>query len=112
MGVGAYLLYQVAGLAFLGPLILSLFSIAVPVLLGPRLARCQRATLEATEKRLRSMTQIVSNIRSVRMAGVLSFAGEEALSARRLEIDAARLYRKIFILVACAGKCAMVLNWG
>lgn len=105
VGVGAYLLYQVAGLAFLGPLVLSLFSIAVPVLLGPQLARCQRAILEATERRLRSMTQIVTNIRSVRIGGVLLFAGEEALAARRLEIAAATLYRKTFIFVACAGKC-------
>ncbi|KAK0649750.1 hypothetical protein B0T16DRAFT_410658 [Cercophora newfieldiana] len=102
VGVGGYMLYQVAGLAFLGPLVLSLLSIAVPVLLGPRLARCQRATLEATEKRLRSMSQIVSNIRSVRIGGVLSFAGEEVLSTRQLEIAAAKLYRKIFTFVGCA----------
>jgi ATP-binding cassette subfamily C (CFTR/MRP) protein 1 len=110
VGVGAYLLFQVAGLAFLGPLFLALLSLAVPVLLGRKLARSQKRVLEATEKRLRAMSQLVSNTRSIRVGGVQGFAADEALSCRQLEIGAASLYRKVFIIVICSGECNPTMN--
>lgn len=108
-GVGAYLLFQIVGIAFLGPLFLALFSVSVPVMLGSKLARSHRNELEATEKRLRSTNQLVLNTRSVRVGGVQWFAADEVQSTRQLEVDAAALSRKIFIIVAAAGKLTLVM---
>jgi ATP-binding cassette, subfamily C (CFTR/MRP), member 1 len=104
VGVGAYLLFDVIGIVFIGPLVLALISVAVPVMLGDRLTNSQRRSLEATEKRLHSLSQLVANTRSIRIGGVQEIASEEVLSYRRLEINAASMYRKIFILVVLAGK--------
>jgi len=110
VAVGAYLLFQVAGIAFLDPLFLCFLSAAVPFALSPKLPRTQKAGLEATEKRLRSMSLLVSNMRSVRLGGLQWFAADEARASRQLEITAAALYRKILIMVVCAGECIFVIS--
>lgn len=115
VGVGAYLLWAVVGPVFVGPLVLAILSVAVPVLLGGKLKDSQRRSLEATEARLRATGRLVADARSLRVGGVQDIAAEEVLSRRRLEIDAALLYRKIFILVILAGELHLhtrpVANW-
>ena len=104
VGVGAYMLDSAVGPVFVGPLLLALISIAVPALLGKKLVRSQRRALGATEKRLRSMTELVSNARGLRIGGVQHIAVNQVLENRQHEIIASSLYRKIFILVILAGK--------
>ena len=110
VGVGAYLLYNSLSLVFLGPLLLALIAVAVPILLGPRLTRSQRRALEATEKRLRSVSEIVEKSRSIRMGGIQEVAEKEIHENRLAEIQATALYRKILILVIFACKFEELIN--
>ncbi|KAF9872765.1 hypothetical protein CkaCkLH20_09628 [Colletotrichum karsti] len=102
VGVGAYLLYQAVDLVLIGPLLLALLSISIPISLGKRLTRSQRRALEATERRIRSVGQLVEKTRSIRMGGMESMAEKEVLENRVVEIKAMSLYRKLLIVVVFA----------
>uniref|UniRef100_L2FH01 ABC multidrug transporter n=1 Tax=Colletotrichum fructicola (strain Nara gc5) TaxID=1213859 RepID=L2FH01_COLFN len=102
VGVGAYLLYNAVALVFLGPLLLALVSVSVPIALGNKLTKSQRYALEATERRIRSVGQLIEKTRSIRMAGMQAVAEKEVLENRQIEIEAMSLYRKFLIGVVFA----------
>ncbi|KAI8155978.1 hypothetical protein K4K49_009089 [Colletotrichum sp. SAR 10_70] len=102
VAVGAYLLYNAVALVFLGPLLLALVSVSVPIALGKKLTRSQRYALEATERRIRSVGQLIEKTRSIRMAGMQAMAEKEVLENRQIEIEAMSLYRKFLIGVVFA----------
>ncbi|KAF4854459.1 ABC transporter gloK [Colletotrichum siamense] len=102
VAVGAYLLYNAVALVFLGPLLLALMSVSVPIALGKKLTKSQRYALEATERRIRSVGQLIEKTRSIRMAGMQAMAEKEVLENRQIEIDAMSLYRKFLIGVVFA----------
>ncbi|KAF5500248.1 ABC transporter gloK [Colletotrichum siamense] len=102
VGVGAYLLYNAVALVFLGPLLLALVSVSVPIALGKKLTKSQRYALEATERRIRSVGQLIEQTRSIRMAGMQAMAEKEVLENRQIEIEAMSLYRKFLIGVVFA----------
>ncbi|KAK0623913.1 P-loop containing nucleoside triphosphate hydrolase protein [Immersiella caudata] len=95
VSVGAYLLHQLAGIAFLGPFLLCLCSFAVPIALGSKISSSQNQMLEATEKRLNAVSLLISNSRSIRMGGIQEIAADEAQGARRLETTVATFNRKM-----------------
>ncbi|KAI8193906.1 ABC transporter atnG [Colletotrichum sp. SAR 10_65] len=102
VAVGAYLLYNAVALVFLGPLLLALVSVSVPIALGKKLTKSQRYALEATERRIRSVGQLIEKTRSIRMAGMQAMAEKEVLANRQIEIEAMSLYRKFLIGVVFA----------
>jgi hypothetical protein len=104
VGIGSFLLFRLINLAFLGPLLVALASTLVPVALGKTLARSQRLSLEATERRIESMKSLVSETRAVRMGGLQKIAADLVAKNRRVEIDAACAYRRVITVVAVAGK--------
>ncbi|KAF3805652.1 ABC transporter FUM19 [Colletotrichum gloeosporioides] len=102
VGVGAYLLYNAVALVFIGPLLLALVSVSVPIALGSKLTKSQRYALEATERRIRSVGQLIEKTRSIRIAGMQAMAEREVLENRQIEIEAMSLYRKFLIGVVFA----------
>lgn len=102
VAVGAYLLYNAVALVFLGPLLLALVSVSVPIALGNKLTKSQRYALEATERRIRSVGQLIEKTRSIRMAGMQAIAEKEVLENRQIEIETMSLYRKFLIGVVFA----------
>ncbi|KAF0320870.1 ABC multidrug transporter [Colletotrichum asianum] len=102
VAVGAYLLYNAVVLVFIGPLLLALVSVSVPIALGKKLTKSQRYALEATERRIRSVGQLIEKTRSIRMAGMQAMAEKEVLENRQIEIEAMSLYRKFLIGVVFA----------
>ncbi|KAH8881159.1 P-loop containing nucleoside triphosphate hydrolase protein, partial [Thozetella sp. PMI_491] len=102
VGVGGYLLYEAMGTVFVGPLIVALASVTVPILMGGKLTRSQKLTLEATERRIWSTSRLISAARSIRTGGMQDLMSQEVLYSRELEIKAASLYRKILIPIIMA----------
>lgn len=103
VAVGSYMLYRAIGLAFLGPLAIAIISAAGPFLLGGRLQKSQRMTLEATEQRLGFMKQLMSNIRGARIEGMQPFIADAIRASRKMEIERMANYRRVEIVVLLIG---------
>ncbi|KJZ70262.1 hypothetical protein HIM_10343 [Hirsutella minnesotensis 3608] len=99
VGVGAYMLFRVIGLAFLAPFVLAIASLSITLLLSNQLQNSQRQTLEATETRLMALKQLLENPRGARIEGMESFATKELHITRQKEIGRMKAYRRVEILV-------------
>lgn len=103
IGIGSYMLYRQIALAFLGSLALAFASASVPFWLGKQLQANQRASLQATEKRIEATNGVLLNPRAIRLEAMETLAFESIRVARKSEVHRTALHRSVEILVLLAG---------
>ncbi|KAJ6779518.1 hypothetical protein PWT90_06369 [Aphanocladium album] len=102
ISIGSYMLFKLINLAFLGPLLASVACALVPVLMGGPVSRSERSLLEATERRITTVTHLISETRNMRFSNMHHIMKNQAMNERRREIEAATAFRRILTVVIVA----------
>ncbi|OAP62533.1 hypothetical protein AYL99_01760 [Fonsecaea erecta] len=103
VGVGSYILYSQVRAAFFAPLVLALASVAASTVLGKLTTQSQRSWLEATQSRIRQVSEDITALRSIRQAGLEPIFLQETTRLRKLEIEKASAYRQneiFFVMIS------------
>lgn len=103
VAIGSYMLFRQIGFAFLGPLLAAVVCALIPMLMGGPLSRSERNLLEATERRIATVKQLISEIRNIRFANMHHAMEHQAANGRRQEIMAATTLRRILSIVIVTG---------
>lgn len=98
ISIASYLLYNLAGIAFIAPAIVAAIALGGITIVAKYLGRAQKVWIEAIEKRVNATTTWLGNAKVVKMLGFTDILSNLLQNLRATEIKSSKKFRKLFQL--------------
>lgn len=98
ISIASYLLYNLAGIAFVAPVIVAAASLAGISVVARKMGTSQKVWIERIEKRVNATATWLSNAKVVKMLGFTDILSHLLQNLRGTEIKSSKRFRKIFQL--------------